>query len=127
MLTTAPHDNVEINFEDLLKSKEDVYRVDSTECTPDLGKWNISTNKDHYSDLTKWIDLIIANFFEQVNQDDTEPMDKFPEPKRLTQTPVNHNTSSVSSTYAKKNQAAFSTASTTASAPSIPCRGIASL
>jgi hypothetical protein len=45
-------------------------------------------------------------------------MDEFPEPKRLSQTPINHNKSNVSSMYAKKIQAAFSTASTTVSAPS---------
>jgi hypothetical protein len=58
-----------------LKSKEGVYRVDSTKRTPDLGKWNISTDKDHYSALTTWIDSNIADFFELVNQDDAEPME----------------------------------------------------
>jgi hypothetical protein len=49
-------------------------------------------------------------------------MDEFPEPKRLSRTPINRNKSNVSSRYAKKIQAAFSTASTTASAPSTPRR-----
>jgi hypothetical protein len=111
MLTAVTYGNDKTSFEDLLKSKEGVYCVDSTKRTPDLGKWNISTNKDHYSALTTWIDSNIADFFELVNQDDAEPMDKFPDQ-------INHNKSNVSSTYAKKIQAAFSTASTTASAPS---------
>jgi hypothetical protein len=122
MLTAAPYDNDELSFEDLLKSKEGVYRVDSTKRTPDLGKWNISTDKEHYSALTNWIDSNITDFFELVKPDNTEPMDEFPEPKRLSKAPSNRNKSNVSSTYAKKIQAAFSTASTTGSAPSIPRR-----
>jgi hypothetical protein len=70
MLMAATYGNDETSFEDLLKSKEGVYRIDSTKCTPDLGKWNISTDKDHYSALTTWIDSNIADFFELVNQDD---------------------------------------------------------
>jgi hypothetical protein len=73
ILTAATYDNVKTSFEDLLKSKEDVYHVDSTKRTPNLGKWNISPDKNHYSNLTTWIDSIIADLFEQVNSDDTEP------------------------------------------------------
>jgi hypothetical protein len=84
MLTAATYGNDETSFKDPLKSKESVYHVDSTKRTSGLGKWNISTGKDHYSALTPtWIDLNIADFFELVNQDDAEPMDEFPEPKRL--------------------------------------------
>jgi hypothetical protein len=128
MLTAVTYDNDETSFEDLLKSKEGVYRVDSTKRTPDLGKWNISTDKKHYSNLATWIDSILADFFALVESDDTEPMDEFPEPKRLSRTPTNRNKSNATSTYAKKIQAAFSTAnstaSTTASAPSIPRRSV---
>jgi hypothetical protein len=52
MLMAVTYDNVKTSFKDLLKSREGVYHVDSTKQTPGLGKWNISTNKDHYSDLT---------------------------------------------------------------------------
>jgi hypothetical protein len=52
MLAATTYGNDDISFEDFLKSKDGVYRVDSTKRTPDLGKWNISTDKDHYSALT---------------------------------------------------------------------------
>jgi hypothetical protein len=45
---------------------------------------------------------------------------KSPTSKRLSRTPSNRNKSNISSTYAKKIQAAFSPARTTASAPSTP-------
>jgi hypothetical protein len=122
MLAATTYGNDDISFEDLLKSKEGVYRVDSTKRTPGLGKWNISTDKDHYSALTTWIDSNITELFTLVNQDNAEPMDEFPEPKHLSRTPINRNKSNVSSTYAKNIQAAFSTTSTTASAPSTPRR-----
>jgi hypothetical protein len=41
------------HFEHLLRSKAGIYRVDSTKRTPDLGKWNIATDKEHYAELTQ--------------------------------------------------------------------------
>jgi hypothetical protein len=67
MLAATTYGNDKTNSEDLLKSKEGVYRVDSTKRTPDLGKWNISTDKDHYAALTTWINSNITEFFTLVN------------------------------------------------------------
>ena len=122
MLTEAAYNDHEVTFEALLRSKEGIYRVDSTKRTPDLGKWNISTDKEHYTDLTQWIDSHIVDFFKLVPPDITEPMDDFPEPKRLSRTPINKSTASVTSTYAKKLQAVFSATNPTASATTAPRR-----
>jgi hypothetical protein len=49
MTQPARYQDEFFHFEHLLRSKPGVYRVDSTKRTPDLGKWNISTDKEHYA------------------------------------------------------------------------------
>jgi hypothetical protein len=59
----ANYENNRFHFNHLLRTKPGVYRVDSTKRTPDLGKWNISTDKKNYLAITTWIDSNISAFF----------------------------------------------------------------
>jgi hypothetical protein len=97
------YENNLLDFDQLLRSKPGVYRVDSTKRTPDLGKWNISTDKQNYPALTTWIDNNLTAFFSQVPAQATELMDEFPDPLRLSLTSKTTSTSA-SSSYAKKLQ-----------------------
>jgi hypothetical protein len=101
------YDNNILHFNHLLRTKPGVYRVDSTKRTPDLGKWNISTDKANYVSLTTWIDSNISAFFELVPAHDTEIMEEFPTPRRLSRLPSKPKSVSSSSSYAKKLQTAF--------------------
>jgi hypothetical protein len=51
-------------FDYLLRSKPGIYRTGSTKRTPNLGKWNISTDKKNCIALTTWINPNITAFFE---------------------------------------------------------------
>jgi hypothetical protein len=51
------------SLQGLLLKQPSFYRVDCAHPTNDIGKWNISTNENHYQDLLKWIDPKIINFF----------------------------------------------------------------
>jgi hypothetical protein len=97
------------HFEHLLRSKPGVYRVDSTKRTPDLGKWNISTDKEHYAELIHWVDTNMEAFFALIPSHDEEPMEEFPTPRRLSRLPATSKSISSSSSYAKKLQSAFTT------------------
>jgi hypothetical protein len=109
-------------FDHLLRSKLGIYRVDSTKRTPDLGKWNISTDKEHYAELTTWIDSNITAFFDLVPLNDEEPMDEFPSPRRLSRSPARAKPASSSSSYTQKLQTAFITGQPPQPAPSKPRR-----
>jgi hypothetical protein len=62
----ANYENNRFHFNHLLRTKPGVYRVDSTKRTPELGRWNISTDKKNYLAITTWIDSNISAFFELV-------------------------------------------------------------
>jgi hypothetical protein len=48
----ANYENNHVHFNHLLRTKLGVYRVDWNKRTPDLGKWNISTDKKNYLAIT---------------------------------------------------------------------------
>jgi hypothetical protein len=109
------------NFEDLLKSLPGVYRVDTTKRTPDLGKWNISTDKEHYAALTKWIDEHLVAFFTSVPVvDASEVFADFPIPRRLSRSAPKSTNQSASSLYAQKFETDPILEKTTSSKPSRP-------
>jgi hypothetical protein len=68
-----------------LSSIPGVLRIDSCRRTPDLGKWNVSTTKEHYLAVTKWLDDNLPPLFDQLSQmsKSTCEFPEFPIPKRL--------------------------------------------
>jgi hypothetical protein len=62
-----------------------VSRVDSCRRTADLGKWNISTTKAHYTNLTQWVDEKLAPTFLSFPAEvqATCQWPQFPVPRRL--------------------------------------------
>jgi hypothetical protein len=71
-----------------LRTTEGVSRIDPCCRTSDLGKWNISCTKEHYTSVTQWIDLNLVDLF------NTTPFEvrtsteytEFPVPTRLSHT-----------------------------------------
>jgi hypothetical protein len=43
-----------------------IYQVDPTCCLLDLGKWNISTDSQHYQELKEWIKCAMPPFYENL-------------------------------------------------------------
>jgi hypothetical protein len=115
----APGADGAINFETLLKSQPGVYRVDTTKRTPDLGKWNIATDKENYVALTKWIDEHIEAYFDRVPVDASEIFEDFPKPRRLSRS-APKSTNQSSSVYAQKFELDPILEKTTFSKPSRP-------
>jgi hypothetical protein len=118
MIQPARYQDEVFHFEHLLPSKPGVYRVGSTKPTPDLGKWNISTDKEHYVELTHWVHTNMEAFFELIPSHDEEPMEEFPTPSRLSRLPAKSKSISSSLSYAKKLQSAFMTDQPPKPAPS---------
>jgi hypothetical protein len=75
MIQPARYQDDFFHFKHLLLSKPGVYRAGSTKRTPDLGKWNISTNKEHDAELTHWVGTNMEAFFELIPSHDEEPME----------------------------------------------------
>jgi hypothetical protein len=72
-----------------LRSAPGVIRLDSCKRTADIGKWNLSTTKDDYIQVTTWIDENLPGIHLQLPtylQDQSSTAD-FPEPRRLSRTP----------------------------------------
>jgi hypothetical protein len=73
-----------------LSSIPGVTRIDSCRRTPDLGKWNISTTKAHYVQVTQWLDENLPLIFHTLHSQakETCKFSEFPAPKRLSRSPV---------------------------------------
>jgi hypothetical protein len=88
----ATYDDKEFHLQ-RLKSKQGVYRVNSTKHIPYLGKWNISTDKENCILLSLpglMRALLPSSNFELVPEHDTKPMEKFPPgPRHLSLLPIN--------------------------------------
>ena len=78
-----------------------------------IGKWNISTNKDHYQDLIKWIDTELDRFFRNVSTSGL--FTGFPEPCRLGRHRQTLHKKTAMSSYAKTLRNRYGTASTSGS------------
>ena len=69
------------SFREMLQDQPGVYRVDPTRRLLDLGKWNISTDSQHYQDLKDWIDKEMPKFYKDT--DTAGRFADFPVPTRL--------------------------------------------
>jgi hypothetical protein len=69
------------SFREMLQDQPGVYRVDPTRRILDLGKWNISTDSEHYQALKDWIDKEMPLFYATVTT--AGRFADFPEPTRL--------------------------------------------
>jgi hypothetical protein len=69
-----------------------VLRIDSSRRTPDLGKWNISTTKDQYIDVTQWLDANLEATYHKLHPNAKENCEfpEFPIPLRLSRNTVSH-------------------------------------
>ena len=68
-------------FKDKLQDQPGVYRVDPTRRLLDLGKWNISTDSQHYQALQAWIDTEMPKYY--ANAKPSGKFTDFPVPTRL--------------------------------------------
>jgi hypothetical protein len=92
-----------------------VLRIDSCRRSPDLGKWNISTTKEHYLSVTKWLDDNLTLLYDQLSAmaQSSCQFSEFPIPKRLsrsTPSASQHRASDKKSDYTKLLESRISTA-----------------
>jgi hypothetical protein len=73
----------EDSFREMLQEQPGAYIVDHTRRILDLGKWNISTDSEHYQALKDWIDQEMPLFYATTTTDGR--FADFPEPTRLGQ------------------------------------------
>ena len=70
----------------VLQNLPGVQRINSCRRTFDLGKWNLTTTKEHYPTVTAWIDENLSGLFSQLPADIQAQsiFTEFPVPRRLT-------------------------------------------
>jgi hypothetical protein len=86
-------------------TQKGVIRIDSCRRTPDLGKWNVSTTKTDYLQVTKWFDEYLLSTYHSLPaavQYTCEYTD-FPTPRRLSRntTPPSRSQAHQKSAYAR--------------------------
>jgi hypothetical protein len=56
----------ELSLYDMIKQLPDVYRCEPNRRTHDLGKWNISCNLEHHTDICTWIDTHMVEIWKTI-------------------------------------------------------------
>jgi hypothetical protein len=66
-----------------------VIRLDSCKRTADIGKWNLSTTKEDYIQVTTWVDENLPGIYLKlpIHLQDRSSTDDFPNPRRLSRSP----------------------------------------
>ena len=69
--------------EKIVQSLEGIKGIDKTNCTHDLGKFNISTTAEHYNKLCKWFNLYLPVIFAGLPKVPKMTASDFPLPVRM--------------------------------------------